>query len=285
MSSPAPPHWKLIVVAPTFYGNINDTRYLLGLEACRKAAEHEISLLLVDASPLPDVAQGLRQAGQTTDGRHFVQVIPQTWKGKKGVALKEGIQWAVDDLLKKHQTGDGNSNKDPPTETVVVSVIAFQELEKVDMFRHYPNLLQHMQTSGSHIVVPRRSDGVFKDTYPIEQYHSEQFANKLLDSLGRDIGMPSIDWTIGPVMFRSEQAHHWLDYDGKMWDAQLVPMVEAHLHGAKVSSMECDYRHPVEMKDQEQGQVEWNEKRLYQINVLLDTVGKRMKDAKVEGKN
>jgi hypothetical protein len=58
----------------------------------------------------------------------------------------------------------------------------------------------------------------------------------------------------------------------------LQPIVEAHLAGAKVSSFEIDYNHPEAMKNMEQGVAAWNEKRLYQLNVLSETVGKRMKE-------
>mmetsp|Transcript_55148 Transcript_55148/g.133993 ORF Transcript_55148/g.133993 Transcript_55148/m.133993 type:complete len:334 (+) Transcript_55148:76-1077(+) len=252
---------KLIVVAPTFYADMDDIRYHLGLKACREAAKHEVSLLLVDASPSNEVAEGLEKAGRTTDGRNFVRVVPQTWKGKKGVALREGISKAAEEL---------KDNKD--------AIIAFQELEKVAMFQHYQNLVDHFRQSGSQIVVPRRSDQSFKSTYPIEQYHSENFANMLLDSMGSEIRMPSIDWTIGPVLLKSDQVQYWLQYHGETWDAQLVPVVDAHVKGSKISSFEIDYVHPKEMKEQEQGQAGWNEKRLYQINVLTDTIGKRMKE-------
>ena len=88
---------------------------------------------------------------------------------------------------------------------------------------------------------------------------------------------------MGPVLFRSTVAHYWLDYrEGETWDAQLVPIVDAYVQGrCTVMSYEIDYHHPIAMKEQEQGQSMWNEKRLHQINVLTQTVGKRMKEASV----
>jgi hypothetical protein len=38
------------------------------------------------------------------------------------------------------------------------------------------------------------------------------------------------------------------------------------------------YRHPESMKEQEEGNPIFNEKRLHQLNFLSDTVGKRMRD-------
>jgi hypothetical protein len=247
----------LVVVAPTFYPSVDDLRYLLGAEACRQAAEHKIRLILIDASPLEDVKQGLEDAGKP-----FVRVIQQKSVGKKGVALREAIQVAHEEL----SNCEGES------------VIAFMELEKVDMFRYWNPLVQHMVDTNSDVTVPRRADASFRSTYPIEQYFSENFVNLYLDGLGREIGLASIDWTMGPVAFRSKFAHHWLEYKGDLWDVQLVPLVNAHSIGAKISSFKVDYQHPPTMKEQEEGSVLWGEKRIFQVNVLKDTVGARMKE-------
>lgn len=167
-------------------------------------------------------------------------------------------------------------------ESAFTTIIGFQELEKVDMFRHWTSIIRHMVESGADVTAVRREDDAFKSSYPIEQYHCESFANMFLDSLGTGIGLPSIDWTSGPIAFRTSQAHHWMNYDGETWDAQLVPLVNAHMDGAKVTSYEVDYYHPVSMKQQEQGVVAWNEKRLYQLNVLSQKVGQRMKQGSAQ---
>jgi hypothetical protein len=167
---------------------------------------------------------------------------------------------------------------DQESESGFITIIGFQELEKVDMFRHWASIVRHLVESGADVTTVRREEDAFKSSYPMEQYHSEKFANMFLDSLGAGIGLPSIDWTMGPIAFRTSQAHHWINYDGEMWDAQLVPLVDAHVNGAKISSYEIDYYHPVSMKQQEQGVAAWNEKRLYQLNVLSQTVGQRMKE-------
>lgn len=182
--------------------------------------------------------------------------------------MREGIKEGLRKLLGDRELESGST-----------TIIGFQELEKVDLFRHWTSVVRHMVESGADVSVPRRKDVSFQSSYPIEQYHSEMFANKYLDSLGTSIGLPSIDWTMGPVAFRTSQALHWINFDGETWDAQLVPLVNAHLNGAKITSYEVDYFHPEPMKQQEQGVATWNEKRLYQLNVLSQTVGKRMKEA------
>lgn len=260
------PPLNLIVVAPTFYSSVDESRFILGLDACRQAALHGIRLILVDGSPLEEIRTALYDAGKNHQGKSHVRVIPQVDPGKKGVALREAIQAAVDEFdTAGLLCGD--------------SVIAFQELEKVDMFRHWKSVTNHMAETGAGIACPRREDSLFKSTYPIEQYYAETFGNLYLDSLGSKIGFPPIDWAIGPMAFRCTLSNHWLDFDGQIWDAQLVPMLHAFLSGAKATSFEIDYRHSELMKQQEEGQPEWSEKRLLQLNHLSEKLGKILKES------
>lgn len=258
---------RLIVVAPTFYSNASDIRYALALESCKKAAEQSIEFVFIDASPSQAIRDGLEEAG-----RGFVTVFSQTSKGKKGAALREGIRIASERLK-------GNSDND------VVSgqrraIIGFQEPEKFDMIRHWKSIARHAIESQSDIVVARRRDEEFRSTYPIEQYHSEQFANMFLDSLGKQMGLPSIDWTAGPIALDASMAATWLSCTGEIWDAQLVPIIDCFLNRkATVTSFEVDYHHPESMKKEEGGNSTFNEKRLHQLNFLSETVGQRMRES------
>ena len=264
-------HNNFICCAPTFYPNTDDLRYKLGEEACREVAKHRIRLILIDASPNEEVVQGLENAGNG-----YVRVVKQTSIGKKGVALREAIQTSYEELLSSATGGRGRDSKCKD------SIIAFMELEKVDLVQYWNPLIQHMIDESSDICVPKRSDQSFKKYYPIEQYHSENFVNMYLDCLAKNtIGLnTSIDWTCGPVAFRSHLVNHWLNYDGDLWDVQLVPLINAFvaMNGAKVTSFEVDYQHPSTMKEQEEFSPIWCEKRLFQINTLKDTVGARMKE-------
>ena len=93
----------MVIVSPTFYPSLEDTRCQLALAACRTAKDAGVPLLLVDASPAA-VRSALIEAG--------AMVRPQTRKGRKGAALREAIDAAVQIL-----PADG--------------VICYQELEKV----------------------------------------------------------------------------------------------------------------------------------------------------------
>lgn len=243
---------KFVVCSPTFYPNLNDVRLQLGLEACRSAKKLGIPLLLIDASPA-DVKAALLEAGATA-------VLPQTFTGRKGAALRECVHVARSVL-----DDDG--------------VIAFQELEKVDMIGLQRSVAQHLWRSGFDVVVPGRADALFKATYPIEQYHQETFANLYLNTLGVAAGLPDhIDWTMGPVALRATMARHWLEDDGELWDAQIVPYVRAaRWHGAKVGPLELEYHHPNSMKAEEEGVAGWGEKRLMQLNFLFEHIGGALK--------
>ena len=120
-------------------------------------------------------------------------VRPQTRAGKKGAALRECVESALEQF---QLTPDG--------------VICYQELEKVEMIPLQAEVAAFMMRSGTDVCVPKREDGLFRATYPVEQYHSEHFANLHLDALGRPVGLPALDWTFGPVAFRASMARHWL---------------------------------------------------------------------------
>lgn len=258
------PAMRIIVTAPTFYPNEQDIRLGIALDLCREAAKHELLLILVDASPSEAIRQKLVEAGRGKNGVEYVKVVPQTYEGKKGAALREGIH-AAHQELQEGETG----------------MIAFQEPEKVRMVSQWRNVEETLANQAADVCVPRRSDASFQESYPIEQYHSEQFANLYLDSLGKAVGFPSVDWTMGPIAFKSTFVQSWLDYPGELWDMQLVPMIRAQRwHGAKVVSYEFDYYQPDSMKAEEEGVPKWSEKRLFQLNHLFDLVGGALKEDK-----
>jgi hypothetical protein len=249
---------RIIVVIPTFYANTGDLRYHLALETCRQIAQHRLTAIIVDASPANFIKDEMRTKG-TLAGHEHVRVVAQSYNGRKGAALREGIALAVQEL------GDEGG------------VIAFQEPEKVDMIQQWAFVARLLDEAD--ICVPKRSDSSFRATYPVEQFHSETFANLYLDSLGQQVGFPSIDWTMGPIAFKSSLATHWAAYEGDLWDMQLVPMVRAQRwHGATVVVHEFDFQHPASMKDDESGVAKWSEKRLHQLNFLFEHVGNALKE-------
>ena len=175
---------QMVIISPTFFPSVDDVRCQLGLQAVRKAKSLGIPILLVDASPAP-VRAALEEAGAV--------VRPQMRAGKKGAALRECVESALEQF-----------------QLMPEGVICYQELEKVEMIPLQAEVAAFMLRSGTDVCVPKREDGLFRATYPVEQYHSEHFANLHLDALGRPVGLPALDWTFGPVAFRASMARHWL---------------------------------------------------------------------------
>eukprot|EP00966_Prymnesium_polylepis_P207247 4800227-Prymnesium_polylepis.1 len=59
---------------------------------------------------------------------------------------------------------------------------------------------------------------------------------------GNAAGLPTLDWTFGPVAFRTSMAHHWLNFGGELWDAQIVPFINASREGARIEGLQAARR-------------------------------------------
>jgi len=142
---------RVIVELPTFhsYANKDDIRFSLACEVCSEIAKHGLEGIVVNASPSDDIREVMRNSGVDGNGKECVRVVKQTFVGKKGAALREGISLAKESL--------GNE----------VGVIAFQEREKVEMVKEWKNVAALLETAD--ICVPIRSETAFKESYPIEQ--------------------------------------------------------------------------------------------------------------------
>mmetsp|Transcript_16950 Transcript_16950/g.45637 ORF Transcript_16950/g.45637 Transcript_16950/m.45637 type:complete len:262 (+) Transcript_16950:83-868(+) len=238
---------SVVLVAPTFFKGVDEARFILTVKACQDAAARGLPMILVDAS------DDAIRATLAASGAHVVQ---QSGKGRKGVALREAIQLAI--------TLHGAS--DP--------VIAFFEPEKAGIVAHVVAAAAHLRAQSLDVVVPCRDDALFRETYPIEQYHQERFANLLIDTLATKRGFPAgLDWTFGPVCFRAGLASHWTQYNGELWDAQVVPYVRAVLwHGARVGSYTVPYAHAEQMKREEENHFAWAKKRFDQLSLWVATL-------------
>lgn len=254
---------------------MNDSRFLLALETVEEAAHLEIPMIMIDSSPTEDIRDKLRVMG-TVDGKSFVDVLVQITKGKKGSALRE----AVDAANRKVSAEWNNDN----TETVV----CFQEPEKPNMLKHWKTVVKHMVDTKADICVPRRTEISFQATYPREQYHSESFGNMYLDTLAKSADFePSIDWLFGPIAWKFKLSSCWTDFkEGELWDAQICPMIHAQRQQkANIVSCDIDYLHPKTMKDEEEENPKYIEKRLMQLNHIFDNVGKVLKEGDCKKKS
>ena len=69
------------------------------------------------------------------------------------------------------------------------------------------------------------------------------------------------------------------DFEGELWDAQIVPMVRAaRWHGAVVASREVAFSGAAAMRAEEEGVPKWGDKRLDQTNFLFEAIGAALKE-------
>ena len=217
---------KIVVVTTTYYPDAEDVRFALALELCRLARRRRVRLVLVDGSPRHDaVREALERAG-TAVYAHVVRQDADDFPGKGG-ALRQAIRHATA-LLRAGDAADD-------------AVICFAEPEKVNLMNHVAAVAKPIFDGSADVVVPRRSEELFRQTYPIEQYHSESFGNRHFDLLARQHAKQpaggALDWLFGPVAFKAGLAEGWLGYGGTSWDAQVCKSNKAtqpHRHFASL---------------------------------------------------
>lgn len=244
---------SLTLVVPTYFGEDSSPRFQLTLKTLNEAVRAHIPIVVVDASG-DTIRERLRETG--------AHVVKQTKPGKKGVALREGIELA----LSMRRSGASDH------------VIGFFEPEKLGMVFWMRKAAAHLRQGGLDIVIPGRQNDLFAASYPVEQYHQEKFANLFISSMATARGFPrGLDWTFGPVLFSARLAPIWLGYRGALWDAQVVPYVRAVLwHGAKLGGFEVPYSHPAQMKLEEEGKAQWAKKRYEQLSLWAAILPKEL---------
>ena len=145
---------KLVVFTATRYSSTKEVRFQQSIETLNALKERGLPVVVVDDSPDSHVRDLLSATGAV--------VSKQQSKGKKGAAFREAATLASQI---EGVTGE--------------TWICWQEPEKTDMARHW---VSAVDTTASVVVVARVLAN-FKKTYPIEQFHSETFANLHLDSV------------------------------------------------------------------------------------------------------
>ena len=261
---------RIFVVTTTYYPDVSDIRFNLALDLCRLVGLHKIRLVIVDDSPEHETVRDQFHMVGTPEYVHTFRQDKTNYSGKGG-ALRQAIQQATN-LIQAANVRKGNGLND--------AVICFTEPEKVDLMNHMHRIAKPIIDRATDVVVPTRNDELFRQTYPIEQYHSESFGNLHFDLLAKQFagfqkdGARKLDWLFGPFAFRASFAAGWLDYEGTSWDAQMIPYVRGvRQNNWRIMSVTVNFRHPRVMKDQEEGLPVWTKKRLNQLNLLFDLLG------------
>ena len=233
----------MYLIMPTKYDSIENPRFGI-FKNTLQATSISISttVIIVDSSPI-EVYRAIQTYILELQMSNIILLqIDKTFK--KGHSIRFGISHALS--------------------LSAGAIIGFQEPEKVDMIQYYNRIIQQHEENPTWVCVPKRSPRSWS-SYPIEQQHSEQFANSLLKARSSI----DIDWFFGPILFTSDLAHHWIEYDGDMWDAQVVPLLSCIPH---IRESTVDFQYPTEQKQDEQYNSSYIEKRYYQLNQLVGTV-------------
>lgn len=269
MSTPPKPS-PLVVFTCTYYPSTSDLRYNQFLETLQAAKKYNLCIVVVDGSP-DDVHEELMG---TYGGHDGTVVVKQTYQGGKGAALREAADVAATGGHGAFEVGSD-------------ALLCWQEPEKTDQISHWRKVLDAL-TAADDVVVPRRTTKRFMESYPIEQYHSEIFGNLYLDTVMKEAirgsdgdamkipvantptprGMSLIDWHFGPFAFRAKHLKLWSTYEGNSYDAQLIPIVHGIRRGLRVVSVDVDFVLDKRMREQEESNVDFIEKRLNQLNDL-----------------
>ena len=268
------PAMNFVVFTCTYYPSTSDLRYVQFLETLQAAKKYAVRIVVVDGSP-DGVHKALKEG---YDGRNGAVIVRQTYQGGKGAALREAADVAA---------AGGRGAFEAGAETL----LCWQEAEKTNQLSHWRKVMVALAAAtddGADVVVPRRTQQCFMDSYPIEQYHSETYGNLYLDTVMKDAirgsdnddmqlpiantstprGISLIDWHFGPFAFRAKHIKLWSTYKGNSYDAQLVPIVHAIRRGLRVVSVDVDFVLDGRMREQEENNVDFIEKRLNQLNDL-----------------
>ena len=274
LSSSTPPSpTRVVLISTTSYPSTSDLRFTLALRTAQQARLHSIPLLIIDSST-PDIQAALRN-----EGAIVLPEDPASMGGQgKGFAYRYGIRQA----MQRAPALFGPHADD--------FVLCISEPEKVDFVRFLPALAARLlpdatagPSSTAGVLLPHRSASAFL-SLPVEQRHSEQFANLHLHNAQRELTPPlssfPIDYLFGPVLFHCYLSGWWLSNASPLWDAQIVPYIEAAYSGqARLLSVEVDYIHPREQTAEEEGKAVWSAKRFMQLEKVIPALEKAMKAA------
>mmetsp|Transcript_27552 Transcript_27552/g.58216 ORF Transcript_27552/g.58216 Transcript_27552/m.58216 type:complete len:374 (+) Transcript_27552:3-1124(+) len=258
------------VVTTTYYPDTTDIRFQLALDLCNLAFHYKIHTFIVDDSPnFQDISDQFTRAGGG-----YVHVFQQNKNAAGGSYVGKGgaLRQAIARVTKRIKHTAGLSFEE--------TTIIFTEPEKVDLMNHLFDISKPILDGETDVVVPMRNDDLFRETYPIEQYHSESFGNLHFDLMAKQFpgfqreGAQKLDWLFGPFAFRANLASGWLNYHGTAWDAQMVPYVRGVRNDNwRIMSVIINFHHKEVMKRQEEGTAAWTKKRLMQLNLLFELLG------------
>lgn len=238
----------VIVVTTTFYKSTDELRFRLACDMVGAAVADGHKVVIVDGSPIPQVAETLRGLG--------AQVFPQLHKGM-GPGRREAFFHSYEIAIQDK-----------------IEVILWTEPEKVDLVRWIGKITQPINNRHAPIVIPKRSEKAW-ETWPAFQRQSEQRANRVYkESFNFD---EDLDPMFGPVAFHISRAVDFMmchmgnagDEIPDTYIQHYAPLI-AHHTGSHIASVEIDMVYPPEQRAEEEGSA--NEAMLAKRKIQLETL-------------
>lgn len=192
-----------------------------------------------------------------------------------------------------------------------VRVILRTELEKVSLVEDCVSLIAQPILEGrADIVVPKRNEELYVETYPDYMHASETKGRRLFNNLMHKVGLLPEDQTLeflfGAVAlsndpnilalfmeqyaFQGPRVGGWKYIEPEEWsDIQLFPIVKALYLGYRVEGVEVPFRYPLKQRENEElNRDNFAEKRKQQrmglISELIQFLRTLSTDPKIRGK-
>lgn len=253
---------NLFVILPTKYNN-NDIRLeifektIINIYNTNLNTEFDIECIICDSSDAKTYTYIENFIKKYIGEYKNIKIIKQLNLNGKGEGIKEGIQFILNNY---------NLHND--------DIICIQDPEKYDLTNYYNEIMNVFNDTMNkkYICVPNRNPKSF-ETYPIEQQYSENFINNYISTL---INI-DCDWTFGPIFFRKEIAYYWLNNTFQIWDAQLLPLIQACKEDYKIHNYHIDFKYPEEQKKEEENNILFIRKRHFQMTFLIEKIEEYIK--------
>lgn len=246
---------QIVLVTTTYYDNLNNSiqqaRFLASLRMAEEAKVYGYPLIVLDASPVEDVAECLRF--------HGAIVLRQQTKGM-GPSRREVFFYAVQYCYEYSR-----------------KIVVWLEPEKYDFVHFVLRFVEQLMNGNAHIVVSRRSQLSWYN-YNEFQRATEQEANAVYVEA---TGLIGADPMFGPVGFVVEAKEHFVLLQKPLpqgvrdtyW--QLYAPIFAKKAGLRVVvSAEIDFMYDLAQRTAEAGDPEVDQKRIIQRDTLSDAFRK-----------
>ena len=142
--------------------------------------------------------------------------------------------------------------------------IVYTQPEKVALMDFLEGITRPICEGNADIVIPKREDKLFEETYPDYMRESELKVNKRYDWIVRSSGLvtkdQSFDWFFGPVVFKNDPeitALFFKKYEmegsdpDQHSDGHYFPIIEALFNKKRVISVEVPFTYPEKQRANE----------------------------------